>query len=53
MTEFPAIDVVGVHGGQTFGHAAQTALREADVLVASVRHLGYVDIGQGQQLGVY
>jgi len=49
VTQLPAIDVVGIHGGQTFGPAAQTALREADVLVASVRHLAYVDIGPGQQ----
>jgi precorrin-6Y C5,15-methyltransferase (decarboxylating) len=49
VTQLPAIDVVGVHGGQSFGYAAQTALREADVLVASVRHLAYVDIGPDQQ----
>ena len=49
MTELPAIDVVGIHGGQSFGHAAESALREADVLVASVRHLAYVAIGPAQQ----
>jgi precorrin-6Y C5,15-methyltransferase (decarboxylating) len=49
VTELPAIDVVGVHGGQTFGHAAQTALREADVLVASGRHRAHFDIGLAQE----
>jgi precorrin-6Y C5,15-methyltransferase (decarboxylating) len=49
VTELPAIEVAGIHGGQIFGHAAKTALREADLLVGSVRHLAYIDIGQSQQ----
>jgi precorrin-6B C5,15-methyltransferase / cobalt-precorrin-6B C5,C15-methyltransferase len=49
VTESAAIDVVGVHGGQSFGHAAHMALQAADVLVASARHLACVDIGPAQQ----
>jgi precorrin-6Y C5,15-methyltransferase (decarboxylating) len=49
VTELAAIDVVGIHGGLTFGRSSQTALREADVLVASVRHLAYVDVRPAQQ----
>jgi precorrin-6B C5,15-methyltransferase / cobalt-precorrin-6B C5,C15-methyltransferase len=43
------IGVVGVHGGQSFGVAAQTALCEADVVVASSRHLAYIQAAPHQQ----
>jgi precorrin-6B C5,15-methyltransferase / cobalt-precorrin-6B C5,C15-methyltransferase len=36
------ISVVGVHGGESFGAAAQSALREADLVVASSRQLAYI-----------
>ena len=49
MTPPPLISVVGVHGGQCFGVAAQTAIRAADVIVASSRHLAYVEVGPQQQ----
>jgi precorrin-6Y C5,15-methyltransferase (decarboxylating) len=44
-----AISVVGMHGGQTFGHAAQATLAEADVLVASARHLAHIDVRPDQE----
>ncbi len=37
----PPIVVVGTHGGQTYGPAAESALREADVLVMSDRHAAF------------
>jgi len=38
-TEAPPIDIVGLHGGQWFGRAAEAALRAADVLIGHARQL--------------
>jgi precorrin-6Y C5,15-methyltransferase (decarboxylating) len=38
-TESPPIDIVGLHGGQWFGRAAEAALRAADVLIGHARQL--------------
>jgi precorrin-6B C5,15-methyltransferase / cobalt-precorrin-6B C5,C15-methyltransferase len=45
----PPISVVGVHGGESFGVAAQSALCGADVVVASSRHLAYIQAAPHQQ----
>jgi precorrin-6B C5,15-methyltransferase / cobalt-precorrin-6B C5,C15-methyltransferase len=45
----PPISVVGVHGGESFGAAAQTALCEAEVVVAAPRHMAYVEAASHQQ----
>jgi precorrin-6Y C5,15-methyltransferase (decarboxylating) len=39
------ITVVGAHGGQYYGEGATRALAEAPVLVGSVRHLQFVEVG--------
>jgi precorrin-6Y C5,15-methyltransferase (decarboxylating) len=43
MVERPGfVDLVGLHGGQTFGEAAGRAVEQADVIVGSRRHLSAV-----------
>jgi precorrin-6Y C5,15-methyltransferase (decarboxylating) len=49
ITDLPPISVVGMHGGEVFGQSALTALQDADVVVASPRHLVEVHPGAGQQ----
>jgi precorrin-6B C5,15-methyltransferase / cobalt-precorrin-6B C5,C15-methyltransferase len=45
----PPISVVGVHGGESFGAVAQTALCQAEVVVAAPRHMAYVEAASHQQ----
>lgn len=41
------VAVVGLHGGEWFGRATGTALRESDVLIGSGRHLDLLPAGLG------
>jgi precorrin-6B C5,15-methyltransferase / cobalt-precorrin-6B C5,C15-methyltransferase len=49
VTLKPTISVVGVHGGESFGAVAQTALCQAEVVVAAPRHMAYVEAASHQQ----
>jgi precorrin-6Y C5,15-methyltransferase (decarboxylating) len=39
----PPVDIVGLHGGQWFGHDAEAALRSADALLGHARQLAALD----------
>lgn len=43
------ISVIGLHGGESFGRAASSALAAADVVVAAPRHAGQVARGAHQR----
>ena len=43
------VSVVGAHGGVVYGEAAANALRDADVVVGSARHLGECSLRVEQQ----
>jgi precorrin-6B C5,15-methyltransferase / cobalt-precorrin-6B C5,C15-methyltransferase len=49
VTAQPPISVIGMHGGEAFGQAAQIALQTADVVVASPRHLEDLHLTRGQR----
>ncbi|MHB1855663.1 MAG: precorrin-6y C5,15-methyltransferase (decarboxylating) subunit CbiE [Acidimicrobiales bacterium] len=43
----PRIDVVGLHGGEPWGHGAMTALADAQIVAGSARHLAQVRVRLG------
>jgi precorrin-6Y C5,15-methyltransferase (decarboxylating) len=47
----PPVTVVGLHGGTSYGTAATAALREADLVVGSARHLAATAGGRGDGSG--